>query len=164
MVDQTEAFDLSRVTKGWSEKLKAADVETKGRGRPASGGGGSKKASGGSAARSDAPDLSFSGKELGPLVKAFGNTGCRMVKVSVLDAAEVDELSEALAPILSKYFGESINRYGPEVALIGVTLKVAMPRVQEAAERRKAAKLVSDAAPHDASKDAGSGPTIVKDF
>lgn len=164
MEAQAEAFDLNRVTKGWSEKLKAADVETKGRGRPASSGSASKKSAGGSAARSDAPDLSFSGKELGPLVKAFGNTGCRMAKVSVLDQGEVDELSEALAPILSKYFGESINRYGPEVALVGVTLKVAMPRIQEAAERRKASKLASDAAPHDASKDVENGARFAKDF
>lgn len=167
MPEQTEAFDLNRVTAGWSQKLKEAELETKGRGRPASSASDSKPRASTSRSVSAAPELSFSGKDLAPLVKAFGNTACRMSSVAVLDATEIDEMSEALAPILSKYFGESINRYGPEVAFVGVTLKIAMPRIQEAAERRKAAKKIpSDAAPHDASQENGAigAPTFTKNF
>lgn len=133
MTEQAESFDLEAVGASWSAKLSAENVETKGRGRPA-------KSSKRSADVAPAPSLSFDGKELRPLVKALGNTACRVGKVTILEDTEVQELSEALAPVLSKYMGESINRFGAEVALVGIALKVSMPRIAEAGERRKREK------------------------
>ena len=133
---ETPKENLDAIVSGWSGALKQAEAEgtieaTKGRGRPA--GGARSKVS-------DAPSISFDGKELRPLVKAIGNTSCRIAKVSVLSETEIEELTEAFAPVLSKYAGNSLDRWGAEVALGVIVLKVSMPRISEASANRKAAK------------------------
>lgn len=130
-----ENFDLDAMGKGWSQKLKSTDLETKGRGRPSTSGKSSRTTS---APSPESSALEFSGKELAPLVRAVGNPLCRTGGVQVLEDSEVTELSDALAPLLSKYFGESINRWGVEVAFVGVALKVGAPRVIQAMDNRKA--------------------------
>lgn len=74
------------------------------------------------------PVVTFDPAYLGPAIGALGNVICKRVGVAELDDDEVSRLAEAYSPLLSKYFGTAIEKYGPEIAAIGVTLDVALPR------------------------------------
>lgn len=113
-----------------ADSLKAAVADSEGispRGvvfKPAGG----KSVSAGARIREAPIELMYSGEELQPLVEALGNSACKATGTANLTSTEITEISTALAPVLTKYTSESLRRFGAEVALAGVLLKVGLPR------------------------------------
>ena len=120
----TQEFDGNDLTDFWSQRLSekeaAGEIKVKGRDTPAAQV---------SPTVSSGYSVSYSGKELAPLVKAFGNFFCRRGNVDLISDEEATEVAEPLAGVLTKYFGDAWSKWGAEIALAGILLKLSLPRV-----------------------------------
>lgn len=84
--------------------------------------------------------ISYSGEELTPLVQALDGWAASAFRVTPKNVDQCREISAALAPVLTKYAGASIERWGPELALVAVLAKHYVPTYLEFQMREKMRK------------------------
>lgn len=96
--------------------------------------------SSGKAKRQDpdpAPSYELAQEDLKPLVQSTANMILSRYQLEPLNDQEANELAGAYRPLLSKYFGTALDRYGPEIAALGVSVKIFGPRVMEYRDRQE---------------------------
>lgn len=75
--------------------------------------------------------LQWGADELVPAIRSLGSFLCRRLEVAELSTEDVSDLSAGIAPVLNKYLGDAWTKFGPELALLAVLLKVGAPRWEE---------------------------------
>lgn len=82
-------------------------------------------------------DLSYEPDELAPLLRIVSDICTGAAGVSSISDDEATELARAAAPVMSKYLGATVERWGPEIGLVLISVKIYRPRVGEYIELHK---------------------------
>lgn len=81
--------------------------------------------------------LSYEPDELAPLLRIVSDICTGAAGVSPISEPDADELARAAAPVLSKYLGATVDRWGAEIGLVLISVKIYRPKVSEYIELHK---------------------------
>lgn len=133
-------YDAELTVEDLAEALKTAGAAVQEEGRPdVTVEAGRKR---GPRPKAEAPPatVSYTGEDLIPLVQALDGWLSASLLVTPKSVDQCREIAAAMAPVLTKYAGATIERWGPEMALVAILAKNYVPTYLEFSAMEKVRK------------------------